>query len=101
MAFPRPGGALILAARALGGASTVAHFAFLSIFAWRLVIGRGWRVVSLVFTILAASGLVLGFAGNALLKHGGRTKARSIGMWLVGASTTLASLLLLFASAGD
>lgn len=101
MAFPRPGGALILAARALGGASTAAHFAFLSIFAWRLVIGRGWRVISLVFALMAVSGLVMGFMGNALLKHGGRTKARTIGMWLVGASTTLASLLLLLASTGD
>jgi hypothetical protein len=101
MALPRPGGALILAARALGGASTAAHFAFLTLYAWRLVIGRGFRAVSLVLAILAGCGLVLSFVGGALLKHGGRTRARSIGVWLVGASTALASLLLVFTSSGD
>jgi hypothetical protein len=90
-----------LAARTLGSASTVAHLAFLSLFVWRLIVGNGFRIVSLVLALAAGGGLALSFVGGALLKHGGRTKARSIGMWLVGASASLASLLLVFASFGD
>lgn len=91
----------MLAARALGSASSVAHFAFLSIFAWRFIVGRGFRVVSAVWALLAAVGIASSFVGNSLIKHGGRTKARSIGVWLVGASAALASLLLVMASFGS
>ena len=101
MALPRPGGALALAARALGSASSVAHVAFLSLFIWRMIVGNGFRVVSLVLALSAAVGFALSFAGNALIKHGGRTKARSLGLWLVGGSAALASILLVFASFGD
>lgn len=101
MGLPHPSGALILAARALGGASTAAHLAFLSLYAYRFIVGRGFRFVSAVCALLAAIGLTLSFVGGALLKHGGRTKARGIGVWLVGGATTLASLLLVFTSSGD
>ena len=102
MAFSKPGGGLALAARALGSASTVAHLAFFAVFVWRTIVGHGFRIVSLTFAVLALAGLVMSFVGKALLKHGGRTKARSLGVWLVGGSATLASVLLvLTASSGD
>src|SRR5262245_14203847 len=101
MSLPNPGGALLLAARALGGASSAAHLAFVSLFLWRLVTGNGFRVVSLLLAITALAGLAMSFVGSSLIKHGGRTKARSLGVWLVGGSAALASLLLVFANFGD
>lgn len=100
MAFSKPGGGLALAARALGSASTVAHFAFFAVFVWRLVVGNGFRLVSLMLALVALAGLVMSFVGKALLKHGGRTRARALGLWLVGGSATLASVLLVLSS-GD
>lgn len=91
----------MLAARALGSASSVAHVAFLSLFVWRFIVGRGFRVVSAVWAVLAVAGVAMSFVGGSLIKHGGRTKARTIGVWLVGASAALASLLLVMASFGS
>ncbi len=100
MAFSKPGGGLALAARALGSASTVAHFLFFAVFVWRFIVGNGFRLISLTLALVALAGLVMSFVGKALLKHGGRTRARVLGFWLVGGSATLASVLLILSS-GD
>lgn len=101
LGLPNPGGAFMLAARVLGSASSAAHVAFFSLFVWRAIVGNGFRLVSLAMAVVAAAGFAMSFAGGALIKHGGRTKARSIGVWLVGGSAALASALLVFASWGD
>lgn len=98
MGLLNPGGGFALAARVLGSASSAAHVAFMLLFVWRMVVGKGFRVVSLTLAIMALLGFVMSFVGNSLIKHGGRTKARSLGVWLVGGSTALASILLVCAS---
>jgi hypothetical protein len=90
----------MLAARLLGSASSAAHLAFVSLFVWRTITGKGLRAVSLLLAFVALLGFIMSFVGGALLKHGGRTKARAIGVWLVAASAALASTLLVFASFG-
>lgn len=101
MALLKSGGPFMLAARALGSASTLAHSAFAALYAWRMLSGHGFRIVSLFLAILAISGGVLSFVGGSLVRHGGRTKARSIGVWMVALSAMLASTLLVFTSFGD
>ncbi len=101
MALPKPGGAFLLAARALGTASSASHLAFVSSFLWRFVSGNGIRALSLIFAVLAVAGFALSFVGGSLIRHGGRTKARTLGVWMVGASAALAGGLLVFASFGD
>jgi hypothetical protein len=101
MALLRGGsGALDRAARALGAAMAVAHVAFLSMFGWRLVAGANpfGKVLSVVCVILALIGLAAQFLGWSLLKFGGRTPARRLGLWSIALSTTLAGVLLFAAS---
>jgi hypothetical protein len=88
------------AAKALATADGVAHVAFFSLFAFRVVSGAGpSRLLSLFFALLAGLGLVLDVVGWALVRHGGRTRASRLGFGAIAASTALASVLLLLASA--
>jgi hypothetical protein len=97
--FRKSSGKVDTAARALAAAAGVAHVAFFTLFAWR-VIGRGgigavgWA--ALAFTALL--GLVTNLIGYWLIKHGGRTIARRWGYIAIGASTALAGVLLGVAS---
>lgn len=87
------------AAGALATADAVAHVAFFSLFAWRAATWDGAsRYASVVLAIVALVGLALGLVGAALVKYGGRTKARLFGFWGIGLSTALAGVLLLLAS---
>lgn len=84
---------------ALSGAGGVAHLAFLSFFGWRFFAGGAVsRLVSGPCAVAAMIGIALAFVGHALIKHGGRTKARMLGAWAVAASTALAAVLLTIAS---
>lgn len=98
MFFPRSG-KVDAAARALAAACAVAHVAFFTLFAWR-IIGRGG--IGAVGYALLALVAVAGFAANAvgywLIKHGGRTRARRWGYSAIAASSAAAGLLLAIAS---
>jgi hypothetical protein len=88
-------GAIQKAAGALAAANGVAHVAFLSLFGWRLLAsGPIGKVTAIVFAALAAVGLGADVLGWALVKHGGRTKVRTFGLWAVALSTALAAALL-------
>jgi hypothetical protein len=93
-----PGGALQKAARVLAAADGVAHVAFFSLFVWRVVSGSGFRLVQGTFALLAILGFIATTAGSLLVKHGGKTKAGRLGVWLIATSTALAGLLLVVAS---
>jgi hypothetical protein len=92
-------GGLERAARALVGADTVAHAAFLILFGWRSLTSFGpLRFVAGGFAFLALVGLALAFVGGLLTKYGRRTPAAKVGYWSIAGSTGLAAVLLLFAS---
>ena len=90
--------ALTRAAQALAASDGVAHMAFFSIFSWRVATGSGFRIVQAAFALVALLGLGCGFFGWTLVRHGGKTKARTLGLSSIAASTALASLLLMMAS---
>ena len=93
------GGALNRAAGALAAAGGVAHLAFLSLFAWRVVSGSGLgRYAHVLFAALAAVGLASEVLGWSLVKFGGKTKVRRLGLWSIALSTALAAVLLVVAS---
>ncbi len=98
MAFGKPSGALQRAAQALATADGVAHIAFFSMFAWRVVSGNGLRIVQAVFALLALLGLATGVVGWSLVRHGGKSRARTLGLYAISASTGLATILLMVAS---
>ena len=82
----------------LATADGVAHLAFFSLFSWRVVSGSGFRIVQGVFALLALLGFGGGVVGSLLIKHGGKTKAGKVGLWLVASSTGLAAVLLVLAN---
>lgn len=87
------------AAMALAAAGGVAHMAFFTLFALR-VIGR-WGVESIlwvVLALLAALGLGANFVGYYLVKHGGRSRAKKWGYTSIAASSFLAGILLAVAT---
>jgi hypothetical protein len=87
------------AASALAAADGIAHAAFFGLFAWRTVMWSGFgRVASLVFAVLSVVGLLAGILGGMVVRFGGRSKARTIGLWGIGLSTGLAGILLVAAS---
>ena len=92
-------GAVERAAMALAAAGGVAHAAFFTLFAWR-VIGRGGigAVGYVVLALLALAGIVLNFVGYWLIRTGGRPRTRRLGYLAVSASTALAGVLLAVAS---
>ncbi|WP_394850471.1 hypothetical protein LZC95_23815 [Pendulispora brunnea] len=98
MAFGNPGGGLQRAARVLATADGVAHAALFALFMWRTVAGSGFRAVQGLFALLAGLGFVLGVVGSMLIRYGGRTKIRSLGLYCVAASTALAGGLLVMAN---
>ncbi|MEO6419058.1 MAG: hypothetical protein ABIP39_06610 [Polyangiaceae bacterium] len=98
MAFGKPSGAVQRAAQALAAADGVAHIAFFSMFAWRVISGSGFRIVQAGFAALAVLGLASGVVGWSLVRHGGKSKARTLGLYAICASTGLAAILLMVAS---
>jgi len=99
MAFGRSsGGPLQNAARVLATADSVAHAAFFSMFAYRTVAGSGLRFVQGICALLAGLGFAAGVVGSMLIKHGGKTKVRTIGLYAVALSTALAGVLLVMAN---
>lgn len=82
----------------LATADGVAHLAFFTLFSWRVVAGSGFRIVQGVFAFLALLGFGGGALGALLIKHGGKTKAGKMGLWLVASSTGLAGVLLVLAN---
>jgi hypothetical protein len=83
----------------LGAADAIAHLAFFWIFAWRAISSDMLgRVASIVWAVLAALGLAGAIIGRLVVKYGGRTPARRVGVLLIGASTALAGFLLVVAS---
>lgn len=99
MGFGRSSNPLDRAVAALAAAGGVAHLVFLSLFGWRTLAGGGvFRFVNIVFATLAAIGFGLNFVGYAIIKYGGRTKARKLGIWAIALSTALAGVLLFAAS---
>ena len=99
MPFGRsPGGPLQNAARVLATADGVAHAAFFSLFAYRTVAGSGLRLVQGVCALLAGLGFVAGVVGSMLVKHGGRTRVRTFGLYAIALSTALAGVLLVMAN---
>jgi len=102
MAFGKPGGGLQRAAKVLATADGIAHAALFALFAWRTVTGSGFRVVQGIFALAAALGFAAGVVGSMLIRYGGRTKIRSIGLYCVATSTALAGALLVMANwSGD
>ncbi len=99
MAFGKPSGALDKAAKALATAGGVAHIAFFTVFAFRVVSGGGFgRFAHILYAGLALIGLGSEFLGWSLIKFGGRTRVRRLGMWAIALSTGLAAVLLVIAS---
>lgn len=97
---PRTPGRIDGAAKALATAGGVAHMAFFSVFAYR-VIGRDLGFGTIAWAILAALALLgigANFVGYYLIKHGGRWKAQKWGYLSIAASTALAGVLLAFAT---
>jgi hypothetical protein len=90
------------AAQALAAAGGVAHVAFFSIFAWRVITsGMAGRFVYIACAFVALVGLACEVVGWSLVKHGGRTPAKTLGLWSIAASTALAAVLLVVASHGN
>jgi hypothetical protein len=84
---------------ALSAAGGVAHLAFLSLFGFRSFAGEGLsRVLSVVCAVMAAVGFASNFVGWSLVRHGGRWKAKKVGVLAVAFSTLLAAILLAIAS---
>ena len=94
--FKRDNSAVERAAMALAAAGGVAHAAFFTLFAWR-VIGRegigtvGWAILAL----FALVGMGLNFAGFWLVRS---SRGRRWGYLAISVSTALAGLLLGIAS---
>jgi len=96
------GGGLQRVAGVLATADGVAHAALFALFAWRTVTGSGFRIIQSMFALAAALGFAAGVAGSMLIRYGGRTKLRTLGLYCVAASTTLAGALLVMANwSGD
>jgi hypothetical protein len=92
-------GAIDKAAKALATAGGVAHVAFFSLFAFRVVSsGAAGKVMNLVFALLAVVGLVSEFVGYSLIRYGGKTAVRKYGFYAIALSTALAAVLLAAAS---
>ena len=99
MAFGRPTSTVDKAAKALATAGGIAHIAFFSLFAYRVVSSGGFgRYAHLLFAFLALVGLGSEFVGWSLMKYGGKTKVRKLGLWAIAFSTALAAGLLVVAS---
>ena len=87
------------AAKALATAGGIAHVAFFSLFAWRVISHGGMgRLAHVLFAMLALLGLGFEFVGWSLMKYGGKTKIRKLGLWAIALSTALAAVLLVVAS---
>jgi hypothetical protein len=92
-------GAIEKAAKALATAGGIAHVAFFSLFAFRVVSsGAAGKVMNLVFAFLAVIGLVSEFVGYSLIRYGGKTPVRKYGFYAIALSTALAAVLLAAAS---
>ncbi|MEO7112105.1 MAG: hypothetical protein ABI183_16800 [Polyangiaceae bacterium] len=92
------GGGLQKTAGTLAAADSVAHIAFFMVFGWRAITGNGFRVVQALLALTAMAGIASGTVGWAMIKTGGRGRARQLGMSAVALSTTLAGFLLMMAS---
>ena len=87
------------AAKALATADGIAHIAFFSMFAWRIITsGPIGKSLAIVFALLSIVGLFSDVVGWMLVKHGGRTPAGKVGIWAIALSTALAAVLLVVAS---
>ena len=101
MGFGSSSGALDKAAKALATAGGVAHVAFFSLFAFRVVTSSALgKVTNLVFAGLALLGLAAEFVGYSLIRYGGKTRVRRYGFYALALSTALAAVLLAAASWG-
>ena len=92
------GGAVQRAAQALATADGIAHIAFFSVFAYRMISGNGFRIVQGLLALLSLVGVAAGIVGWALARHGGKGKAYTMGLWCIATSTTLAGVLLMGAA---
>ena len=96
------GSPLDKAAKALATAGGVAHVAFFSLFAFRVVTSSPLsKLANLVFAGLALLGLGAEFVGYSLIRYGGRTRIRRYGLYAIALSTALAAVLLAAASWGS
>ena len=95
------GGGLQKAAGALAAADGVAHIAFFAMFAWRTVVGSGFRVIQALWAFLALVGMGSGAVGWALMRGPNRGPIRKVGSSALALSTTLAAFLLVVASHSD
>ncbi len=92
-------GAIEKAAKALATAGGIAHVAFFSLFAFRVVTSSPLgKAANIVFAVLALVGLATEFVGYSLIRYGGRTPARKYGYYAIAVSTGLAAVLLAAAS---
>jgi hypothetical protein len=99
MKLMKSSGALQKAATALATANGVAHAAFFALFGWRVLMsGPIGKLTGIVFALLAAVGFGADVFGWALIRHGGRTRARKWGLWAISVSTALAAALLFLAT---
>jgi hypothetical protein len=95
-------GAIEKAAKALATAGGIAHVAFFSLFAFRVVTsGVMGKAANVLFAVLALIGLGAEFVGYSLIRYGGKTKARKLGFYAIALSTALAAVLLAAASWGS
>ncbi|MGH7281141.1 MAG: hypothetical protein ACRELY_06440 [Polyangiaceae bacterium] len=92
------GGGLQKAASALAAADGVAHIAFFAMFAWRTVMGSGFRVIQALWAFLALLGMGSGAVGWALMRGPNRGPTRRVGSSALALSTALAAFLLMVAS---
>ena len=71
-------GAIEKAAKALATAGGIAHVAFFTLFAFRVVTTSPLsKVANIVFAVLAMLGLAAEFVGYSLIRYGGKTPWRS------------------------
>jgi hypothetical protein len=92
-------GAIEKAAKALATAGGVAHVAFFSLFAFRVVSsGLAGKALNLLFAALALVGLASEVVGYSLIRYGGKTRVRKYGLYAIALSTGLAAILLAAAS---
>ncbi|HWL85741.1 MAG TPA: hypothetical protein VNO21_08060, partial [Polyangiaceae bacterium] len=59
--------------------------------------GSGFRLMQGLFALAAGLGFAAGLGGSMLIRYGGRTKIRTLGLYCVAASTALAGALLVMA----
>ncbi len=81
----------------LATAAGVAHGIYVVLFAGRIVTGTMMRWLAAACAAIALVGVATSFVGGLLLRYGGRTPARRVGVWCIAFSTALAAFLLLFA----